>query len=149
MDVATVQVQAPAQKQPIAVAERKPMEQLSPLKAKVPDPCTNACGYEWGNCTYGVALWREQADMPVGSDWGNASDWLRNAQASGVETGNTPQLNAVVWFVPHDSHGWGHVGLVTALNDNGTFTMREMNSLGLGVTNYRTLPNQGAYSFIY
>jgi surface antigen len=44
----------------------------------------NSKGFVWGNCTYYVATHKNVT-------WrGNANQWLRNAAAAGVATGNKP-----------------------------------------------------------
>lgn len=51
--------------------------------------------YPVGQCTWYV--WTRR---PVGM-WGNASDWLANAQRDGVATGSVPRAGAVGWTSSH------------------------------------------------
>lgn len=51
--------------------------------------------YPVGQCTWYV--WTRR---PVGM-WGNASDWLYNAQRDGLSTGSTPRAGAIGWTSGH------------------------------------------------
>ena len=67
-------------------------------------PCTR---YAWQQAydRLGVAL-------PA---WGNVIDWYWRAQNAGYPVGTTPQANSIaVWSI--DTHSWGHVAFVTAVN---------------------------------
>ncbi len=98
-----------------------------------------ANSYDWGNCTYYVASQRQ-----VPSNWGNANQWLYNAQAAGYSTGSVPQVGAIA----QTSVGYyGHVALVVGVGA-GTVTVREMNVEGLGVIDTATYP-AGMFSYIY
>lgn len=94
------------------------------------DNSTNANNYVYGYCTWYVA---SQKDVP--NSWGNASQWLYSAQASGYATGQTPQEGAII--VTAES-GWGHVGIVENVTDT-EITISEMNYLGWGIVNTRDI----------
>lgn len=51
--------------------------------------------YPVGQCTWFV--WTKR---PVGQ-WGNASDWLYNAQRDGLKTGSVPRAGAIGWTSGH------------------------------------------------
>ena len=76
-----------------------------------------------GYCTYFVAT---QMKITFG---GNAKNWLANAKASGYVTGQEPAVHsAVVMTGPTGAmRRYGHVAYVTAVNDDGTITISEMN----------------------
>lgn len=78
-------------------------------------PSTGLNGYEYPSCTGYVASRRY---VPAG--WGNASDWLYNAQASGHATGDTPKAGAIGWTS-------GHVVYVEKVNKDGTIVISEAN----------------------
>jgi surface antigen len=85
--------------------------------------------FPYGYCTWYVASRRS---VP----WrGNANQWLYNARAYGYAIGRTPQVGAVM--VTNESW-WGHVAYVEAVHGNSV-TISEMNYLGWGRVNYRTL----------
>lgn len=75
-----------------------------------------ANAYEPGQCVWGVKEWRP--DIP--GNWGNAYQWIGNAQAMGWPSGSTPRVGAV-------GVEGNHVVLITAVNLDGTVTTKEMN----------------------
>lgn len=102
-------------------------------------------GYDFGYCTYWVAKLRAQAGNPVPMNLGNASTWAVRAAAMGLPTGSTPQVGAAVVT---STRGWGHVAYVTAVNDDGTITISEMNRVGWNRVSSRTLADTG-FRYIY
>lgn len=96
--------------------------------------------YTPGQCTWyvsGVLSW-----IPAGL--GNATDWIRNAQAKGFATGRTPQVGAaVVWPGSNNggcAFGDGHVAVVTEVTDPLHFKISEMNGpSGPGVVDSRAI----------
>jgi len=90
--------------------------------------------FPYGQCTWWVA---QKRAIP---SWGNANDWLSNAAASGhsVCRGRycIPRVGAVICLEGHRLYG--HVGYVEQIKgDKVVFS--EMNYIGLGRMNYRTL----------
>jgi surface antigen len=90
--------------------------------------------FPYGQCTWWVA---QKRSIP---SWGNAVDWLPNARAAGYSTcyGRycVPQVGAVVSLQGHRIYG--HVAYVErVIGDKVVFS--EMNYIGLGKMNYRTL----------
>lgn len=87
--------------------------------------------FPWGWCTWWVA---NKRSIP----WsGNAGQWYGNARAMGYAVGKTPQAGAV--YVSWENPYYGHVGYVESVNANGSFTISEMNYVGFGVVNTRTI----------
>lgn len=91
---------------PKASAASNPYPTSQTVGGVVTIPCT---WYAWQQ-TYerlGIAL-------PA---WGNAINWYNAAARAGYSVGATPQANSIaVWS--SSSHGYGHVGFVTAVNGN-------------------------------
>ncbi|MFH1508742.1 MAG: LysM peptidoglycan-binding domain-containing protein [bacterium] len=86
--------------------------------------------FPYGYCTYYVASKRNVV-------WsGNAKSWLTNAARAGYAIGKTPETGSIV--VTYES-GWGHVAYVESVNGDGSFTVSEMNYVGWGVVNTRTM----------
>ncbi|HEY1064113.1 MAG TPA: CHAP domain-containing protein [Candidatus Saccharimonadales bacterium] len=103
-------------------------------------------GYDFGYCTYWVAKLRAQAGRPVPTNVGNASTWATRAAAMGLPTGTTPRVGAAVVT---KTAGAGHVAYVTAVNDDGTITISEMNHKGWNKVNERVLPAASNYRYVY
>ena len=90
--------------------------------------------YPWGQCTWWVAQKR------IIPGWGNAKDWLNNAINSGFSvckgSNCIPQVGAVISL--SGNRYYGHVGYVEEVRgDKVVFS--EMNYIGLGKMNYRTM----------
>ncbi len=91
-------------------------------------------GFVPGNCTWYVArnktvTWR-----------GNANQWIRNARAQGVPTGNTPVPGAIIQFSGHGyNQYYGHVGIVNEVRGN-TLIISDMNYSGLYKVTVREIP---------
>jgi hypothetical protein len=87
-----------------------------------------------GQCTYWAALNHRVT-------WsGDAGEWLANAAAQGVPTTAVPSLGAIaVWpaGAGYDARH-GHVAVVTAVAPT-SYTVSEMNYLGEGVVDARTI----------
>jgi hypothetical protein len=92
-------------------------------------------GYEPGSCVDYVS--KRRPDLP---HLGNASEWLYNAQALGLATGQEPRAGAVGVEA-------GHVVYVESVNEDGTINLSEMNwNYVPFVVHYRTT---SANEFIY
>lgn len=81
-------------------------------------PVYGSNGYDYGYCTWYVAT-----QISVPSNWGNASSWAYYARLSGWNVSSTPTVGAIA----QRGGGEGHVAIVTAVNDDGTVTVRDMN----------------------
>lgn len=94
--------------------------------------------YEPGQCVWAIKNWRPE----IPNTWGNATDWLANAQAQGWPTGSTPRVGAVGWT-------YGHVVLITAVHKNGTVDIKDMNGRYVPFEiGYGTYPSN-KYQYIY
>lgn len=90
--------------------------------------------FPWGQCTWWVA---QKRPIP---GWGNAKDWIGNAIISGFSVCKgswcIPQVGAVISL--KGNRYYGHVAYVEEVKgDKVVFS--EMNYIGLGKMNYRTL----------
>lgn len=108
-------------------------------------------GYDFGECTWYVALKLGQSGHPIPSNLGDAYSWYPIAQAEGLPTGLTPEPGAIIWFPRSWVSPLGHVGLVQSVNADGSVTITEMNWNGWDVVDTRTIPeNQlGQNRYIY
>lgn len=112
-------------------------------------PIYSGNGYDYGYCTWWVAVRRAQIGRPLPSNLGNASTWKVLAGRAGLGVGNVPAAGAAIWTPPHDYYG--HVGFVEGVNADGSVEVSEMNVAGWGKVSHKTLsPAQAAgYSYIY
>lgn len=105
----------------------------------------------WGQCTYYAWWWRESSPYSLGplptALTGDAKYWARNVSALGVRVDNTPEVGAVF----QTTAGWyGHVGVVLAVNDDGSILVREMNyGYRVNVITESTIPAHAVGSFNY
>ena len=87
--------------------------------------------FPFGQCTWYVAT-----KVPI--PWlGNAWQWYSAAQAAGWPVGATPRVGAVM--VDWESRYYGHVAYVEAVNADGSWVVSEMNYIGWGVIDQRTI----------
>jgi surface antigen len=107
--------------------------------------------YDYGNCTYWVALRRLQTNQPIPNDWGNAISWAANAAKDGYLVNHIPATGAIMQD-PNALGGEGHVAFVESVNAaNGSWQISEMNRIGWDEVDYRTLSAAAAlkYNFIH
>ncbi len=134
------------------VAETQITEKVTPAKllpkssvsAKTVKPTVKLANdgrnhFAYGYCTYYVASRR---NIPW---FGNAGTWLSGARAAGFATGNVPQVGAII--VTSESR-FGHVGIVEAVNNDGTITISEMNYSGFAKITSRTISISYSYGAI-
>jgi hypothetical protein len=91
--------------------------------------------FPYGQCTYWAALNHRVT-------WsGNADEWIANAAARGVAVSSTPTLGAIAVYAAGSGYDQrdGHVAIVTAVVP-GAYTISEMNYLGAGVVDARSVP---------
>lgn len=85
---------------------------------------------------YGQCTWYVATKVPI--PWvGNAWQWYSAAQAAGWPVGATPRVGAVM--VDWESRYYGHVAYVEAVNADGSWVVSEMNYIGWGVIDQRTI----------
>ena len=99
--------------------------------------------FPFGQCTWFVAT-----RVPI--PWlGNAYQWYSAAQAVGWPVGAMPRAGAVM--VTWESRYYGHVAYVDSINADGSWNVLEMNYVGWGVIDERTIrPGQvPLIGFIY
>ena len=75
---------------------------------------------QFGQCTWGV---KEVA--PWASNWwGNGGDWAGSAASQGYAVGSTPVTGSIVCWT---DGGYGHVGYVTQVDQDGQIQILESN----------------------
>ncbi len=81
-------------------------------------------GYDFGWCTWYVAT-----QIPVPSNWGNASTWAFYAALSGWNVSKTPSVGAIAQTA-NAFYGEGHVAIVDAVSADGSHIQyRDMNGV--------------------
>lgn len=106
--------------------------------------------YAYGYCTWYAYNKRAAAGRPIGSNWGNATTWASLARASGFAVDKAPRAGDVF----QTSGGWGgygHVGYVERVNEDGSIFVSEMNYAGWNRTSSRTIDASqvGSFNFIH
>lgn len=98
--------------------------------------------FPYGYCTWYVAQHRY---VPWG---GNAGTWLYSAKSLGYKTGKKPKVGSIM--VTTENRYYGHVALVEKVSGD-TITVSEMNYVGWGKVNRRTLSasSRAIKGFIY
>lgn len=104
-----------------------------------------------GWCTWYAWYWRATSPLSLGElghEGRNANTWAYNYAYRGV--GNTPVVGAV-FQSPYGGGGYGHVGVVVGVNDDGSIVVREMNYAGRYVVTEATIPAAytGNFNYIY
>lgn len=90
--------------------------------------------FPWGQCTYWAAFNR------VVTWHGDAWQWLANGAAHGEATSSGPAYGSIVVYRAGAGYSvFGHVGLVVGVHGS-SFTVSEMNYLGLGIVDLRESP---------
>lgn len=105
-----------------------------------------------GQCTWYAYYWRatdgrSQGALPSGA-LGHAYAWAGTLRAAGYRVDNNPEVGAVFQTASGGS-GYGHVGVVLAVNGDGSVLVREMNLAGTYVVTEGTIPASSARSFNY
>jgi surface antigen len=138
----------------------KPVPAAAPRSTKLlpapPAPNTRGAvrrsgpnNFPYGQCTW----WAAQSRPDIGANViGNASSWLYSARASGLPTGATPRVGAIVVYQPGaQGADWtGHVAYVTSVAGDGVhFTISEMNFPYWGSVTRRSSWAGPGVGFIY
>lgn len=106
--------------------------------------------FPWGQCTW-FAAGAAASWLTNTSGFGDAHNWLGAAQKNGYNTGGTPKVGAVVVYGAgggYDAQA-GHVGIVTAVNPDGTMQVTSDHWSGLGSTHIGTSTMADVEGFIY
>lgn len=104
-----------------------------------------------GQCTWYAWYYRKNftsSPLPA-TVLGNANAWAYSLSRMGFTVNNTPSVGAVFQTT---SGYYGHVGVVTAVNKDGSITVREMNYSGMAFTvTESNIPKQyvSAYNYIH
>jgi surface antigen len=115
------------------------IEALTPEQVRAKFSTNNYWGqshsYPFGQCTWWVA---QKRAIPA---WGNANTWLPNARAAGFRVCEgrdcIPEVGAVIVTIGNNPR-YGHVAYVIGVSAE-TVTFSEMNTIGWGRINTRTL----------
>lgn len=86
-------------------------------------------GYDYGYCTWWVAIRRIQSGRPMPANLGNAISWYGRGQRAGLGVGRTPALHAIIWT--YATYGYGHVGFVERIDADGGIWVSDMNASGV------------------
>ena len=91
----------------------------------------------WGWCTWWAWQRRNELGRTLPGGLGNARNWAWQPANAGYAVDKTPEPGAV--FVSTGGY-YGHVGVVEAVNDDGTLSVSDMNYAGnFGRVTYRTV----------
>ncbi len=103
-----------------------------------------------GQCTWYAWYWRAANGnkLPGGATLGNARSWAYQAAAHGFAVDKNPRPGDVFQTT---AGYYGHVGIVLAVNGDGSLFVREMNldSRGIGTLTEGTIPASAVGSFNY
>ncbi len=103
-------------------------------------------GYDFGYCTWWVAVRRAQIGNPLPSNLGNASSWPYLGRAYGMAEGSSPRQYAAAVT---STRGEGHVVFVESVNADGSIVISEMNHLGWDVKDTRNISASEASTYMY
>jgi surface antigen len=102
----------------------------------------------WGNCTWWAWERRYQMGMPLPSgSLGNAAQW-NVTLANGHVVDSVPSYGAII----QNGGGYGHVGVVEAVNGDGSIIISEMNNYAAGgynIVDKRVIPASAVNNFNY
>ncbi len=107
-----------------------------------------------GQCTWYAAWWRNTNPRSQGPlNWGaqvsgDAKNWANSARRAGLRVDRNPEVGSV-FQTPYGSY-YGHVGVVLAVNGDGSILVREMNYGGRAfVVTESTIPASAVGNFSY
>ena len=81
--------------------------------------------YTYGYCTWYVYERRAELGRPIGSFWGDASNWSNAARSAGFTVNHLPEVGAII--EGGGSTRQGHVAIVESIASNGDLVLSEMN----------------------
>ena len=102
--------------------------------------------YAAGNCTWYAYEKRAEMGEPLTNDLGNANTWALRAYDRGFSVDTVPSTGSVFQTT---QGALGHVGIVEAINTDGSILVSEMNYVGLGIVSQRVITNVSSYMFIH
>lgn len=105
-----------------------------------------------GQCTWYAYYWRatdprSQGALPGGA-LGHAYAWAYTLAAAGYRVDRNPETGAV-FQTSSGGFGYGHVGVVLAVNGDGSVLVREMNLAGPYAVTEGVIPASSARNFNY
>ena len=102
--------------------------------------------YDFGECTYYAC----QLSPWLPEYLGNATDWLADAQAAGLQTGPDPMPAAIVVYAAGGGYSeFGHVAVVRQVYRRDSFLVSEMNFAAWDVVDTRVSSLFDVEGFIY
>lgn len=108
--------------------------------------------YALGNCTWYVYNRMKQLGKDIHPTMGNANQWSYNyTKTSGARLEHTPKAGDIAVFqngVYGASATYGHVAVVEAVLEDGSFIISEMNTQGIYSMSYRHLTPASGLVFI-
>ena len=113
---------------------------------------SGANGYPYGQCTWWAYKRRVELGLPVGSNFGNGSQWAASAQASGYWVDGTPRQGDVAVFAAGQQGSdpvYGHVAVVEKVYDDGSIEISESNVNGQVGPFQRTVSKANAAQLQY
>lgn len=113
-----------------------------------PSPPQTGNSYAWGNCTWWVAIRRAQINQPIPNSWGNAATWASRAAQDGYVVDHQPSPGAIMQ-TSRAAGGLGHVAFVETVEQDGTWTISEMNVIGLDAIDHASKPASAAASYAF
>ncbi|MBR3319738.1 LysM peptidoglycan-binding domain-containing protein [Candidatus Saccharibacteria bacterium] len=108
---------------------------------------SNPMPYGW--CTWYAWQWRSEHGSPLPGGLGNARYWASQLGSKGYSVGSEPAYGAV--FVSPAGY-YGHVGIVTGVNSDGSIEITDMNGVsGWGRVGSKTVEQSewSSYQFVY
>jgi len=140
----------PENERPGYVAPRTYTSSTPATATSLKTPVVAGNGYAYGYCTYYAYNRRAELGRPIGGNWGNAVSWAPMARSAGVLVDHNPEAGAVI----QNGGGWGgygHVGIVEKVNDDGSLLVSDMNYVGWNIISTRSVPasSVGSYSYIH
>jgi len=111
-------------------------------------PASTTNTYIYGYCTFWAAKRREEINLPIPNNWGDAHTWDDNAKLANYTVDHTPAEHAIMQT---DSGDLGHVAFVESVGLDGAWTVSEMNVKGWDIISGRTFKMDDAkdYNFIH
>lgn len=108
--------------------------------------------YYFGNCTWYAYERRARIGRSIdtGGTWGHAYAWAGSARSRGFLVNNSPSVGAIIQ-TSSGGGGYGHVGVVEAIEANGDLIISDMNFAGYNVVTWRRISSSsvGGYNYIH